>query len=187
MMLEPEVATPWTSPSVSASHRRAPFAAAYNATWPPLPPPPATSCRPAVRRAETGQVGRAANRLRPPATHSAARCGRRKPFTRLKSPPAKMRLPPGDSVSARTVEFAFGCQGASTAELVVPIAARRTRRAPFTAVKLPPRYTRLALTAIAYTVPFVFACHFRRADLDVVTAATWAREKPLIVVNPPPM
>src|SRR6185312_3702026 len=40
---------------------------------------------------------------------------------------------------------------------------------------------------MAYTVPFVFACHLRSADPDVVTAATWAREKPLIVVNPPPM
>src|SRR6185437_13725378 len=40
MMPEPEIATAWTSPSVTAIHLRAPFAAEYSATWPPLPPPP---------------------------------------------------------------------------------------------------------------------------------------------------
>src|SRR3954453_3159272 len=138
MMLLPETATPWTSPSVTASHRRAPLAAVYSSIWPPLPPPPTISRLPVVRSVLTAQTGWAANLLSPPVTQRAARCRRRRPFTRLNVPPANTRFPRDDIVSARTVELALGCQGASRAVLVCPTAGRRLRLWPFTRVKLPP-------------------------------------------------
>ena len=86
-----------------------------------------------VRSVVTGQIGRAREPAQPSGRRqSAARWGCDLPFTAVKSPPANTRLPPGDMVRARTVEFAFGCHGATGAALLVPMAARRLRLMPLT-------------------------------------------------------
>jgi hypothetical protein len=54
-------------------------------------------------------------------------------------------------------------------------------------VKLPPAYTRLAVTARAYTVPFVFACHVRSLVRVAETAARCRRKWPRTTVKLPPM
>ena len=71
--------------------------------------------------------------------------------------------------------------------LEVPSAARRWRVEPLILLKLPPTYTRLAVVAMAYTVPSVFACHLRSLVSVVDTAARWRRDFPEMVVKPPPM
>jgi len=112
---------------------------------------------------------------------SATRCGCALPFTLVKSPPARTRPPP------RTVESAFGCHLPSLAVEPVAIATRRWRLLPPDGREATPAYTRLAVTASAYTVPFVFACHMRSLVRIAETAARCRRRCPPTTVKLPPM
>src|ERR671932_2509614 len=65
-------------------------------------------------------------------------------------------------------------------------AARCACRAPFTVVKVPPRKIRERVSAIACTRPFGFGAHPRTRPVLVLSAATFERLLPPIVLNRPP-